>query len=308
MAEGRDFSTPVSSIRNPNGTDVNFGALTKQYLASLSDKGTQIRYGHEVTGLKRNGSKWIVTVKNVHTKDERTLTANFVFVGAGGDALPLLQKARIDEIRGFGGFPVSGQWLRCTNDDVIAKHDAKVYGKASVGTPPMSVPHLDTRIIDGKRGLLFGPYAGWNMKFLKKGSNLGPDQVAASGQPALHDWCGRAGDGSDQVPHYRGAQGLRRWIESLREYIPNVDPNDWELITAGQRVQVIKPMKAPTFGTLEFGTAVINSWDGTIAGLMGASPGASIAPAVMISLIERCFGRKMGKSPQAQGIGALLRH
>lgn len=295
MSEGRDFSKPVSAIRNPNGTDVNFGALTKQYLAALSDMGTEIRYGHEVTGLKRDGSKWIVTVKNLHTKDVRTLVANFVFVGAGGDALPLLQKARINEIRGFGGFPVSGQWLRCTNEEVIAKHDAKVYGKASVGTPPMSVPHLDTRVIDGKRGLLFGPYAGWKMKFLKNGNNL---DLIKSLRPANLPSMMGVGVQEMGLTKYLITEVLKDFdarIESLREYVPNARPEDWELIVAGQRVQVIKPMKAPVFGTLEFGTAVINSWDGTIAGLMGASPGASIAPAVMISLIERCFGRHMGK-------------
>ena len=305
MAEGRDFSTPVSTIRNPNGTDVNFGALTKQYLAALSDRGTEIRYGHKVTNITREGAKWAITAKNKHTGDPRTapahrvlprpraVRANFVFVGAGGNALPLLQKAGIPEIKGYGGFPVSGQWLRCTNEELIEQHNAKVYGKASVGAPPMSVPHLDTRVIDGKRGLMFGPYAGWTPKFLKTGSNLDLFKSIRPGNiPSL------LGVGAKEMglTKYLITEVLKNFdarMDSLREYVPNARNEDWELITAGQRVQVIKPAKAPKFGSLEFGTAVINSADGTIAGLMGASPGASIAPAVMIDLLERCFGPKM---------------
>lgn len=293
MAEGRDFSTPVSAIRNPNGTDVNFGALTKQYLAALSDRGTEIRYGHEVKNITREGSKWVITVKNMHTGDTRTVRANFVFVGAGGNALPLLQKAGIPEIKGYGGFPVSGQWLRCTNEELIEKHSAKVYGKASVGTPPMSVPHLDTRVIDGRKGLLFGPYAGWTPKFLKQGKltdlpkSLRPHNLTTLLGVGVHEM------GLTKYLITEVIKNHAARVESLREYVPNARDEDWEIVNAGQRVQVIKPAKAPKFGTLEFGTAVINSADGSIAGLMGASPGASIAPAVMIELLERCFGDKM---------------
>nr|WP_255549486.1 malate dehydrogenase (quinone) [Corynebacterium sp. TAE3-ERU12] len=294
MAEGRDFSEPVSVIRNPNGTDVNFGNLTSQYLSSLSDRGTEIRYGHCVKDLKKDGNKWIVKVKNVHTGDIRTVRANFVFVGAGGNALPLLQKANIPEIRGYGGFPVSGQWLRCTNEDLIDQHHAKVYGKAAVGAPPMSVPHLDTRVIDGKQGLMFGPYAGWSPKFLKTGSYL--DLVKAL-RP--HNIPAMLGVGMQELglTKYLIEEVLKDFearMESLREYMPAARDEDWEIVEAGQRVQVIAPAGAPSFGSLEFGTAVINDSDGSLAGLMGASPGASIAPSVMIKLVERCFGPKMG--------------
>ncbi|WP_018023807.1 malate dehydrogenase (quinone) [Corynebacterium ulceribovis] len=296
MSEGRDFDAlPVSAIRNPNGTDVNFGALAKQYLDALSKKGADIFYGHEVKDIKRDGAKWKVTVKNIHTGDQSVYRANFVFVGAGGAALPLLQKAGIPEIRGFAGFPVSGQWLRCTNDDLIEKHSAKVYGKATVGTPPMSVPHLDTRIIDGKKGLLFGPYAGWNSKFLKQGSWT--DMFKSIRLNNLPSYIG-VGLQEMGLTKYLITEVLKDFearVESLREYIPNVDGKDWELIAAGQRVQVIRPTHNWKGGTLEFGTAVVNHADGTIAGLLGASPGASIAPAVMIDLIERCFGAKMGE-------------
>lgn len=293
MAKGRDFSTPVSVIRNPNGTDVNYGNLTRQYLSALSDRGTEIRYGHEVKNLEREGAKWVVTVKNVHSGDVRKVRANFVFVGAGGNALPLLQKSGISEIRGFGGFPVSGQWLRCTNEELIEQHSAKVYGKASVGTPPMSVPHLDTRVIDGKKGLLFGPYAGWNTKYLKTGSYLDMFKTLRPGNVFVMAGAGLQEMGLTKYLITEVMKDFDARVESLREYVPTAQNDDWELIVAGQRVQVIAPAKFPKMGSLEFGTAVINASDGSIAGLMGASPGASIAPAVMINLLERCFGRKM---------------
>ena len=293
MAEGRDFSDPVAISWIKEGTDINYGSQSKQFLKAAEDGGTEIRYGHEVKDITKDGAKWKVTVKNVHTGDTQTIRANFVFVGAGGMALPLLQKSGIPEIRGFGGFPVSGQWLRCTNEELIEQHAAKVYGKASVGAPPMSVPHLDTRVIDGEKGLLFGPYAGWTPKFLKEGSytdlfsSLRPTNLASLLGVGVQEM---------GLTKYLITEVLKNFdarMDSLREYVPNARNEDWELITAGQRVQVIKPAKAPKFGSLEFGTAVINSADGTIAGLMGASPGASIAPAVMIDLLERCFGPKM---------------
>ena len=258
MARGRDYTEPVAISWTNEGTDINFGAL-----------------------------------KNLHTGDTSVITTNFVFVGAGGMALPLLQKAGIPEIKGYGGFPVSGEWLRCTNEDLIKQHAAKVYGKASVGAPPMSVPHLDTRIIDGKRGLLFGPYAGWTPKFLKKGSFLDLPKSLRPGNIASLVGVGLQEFGLTRYLVEEVLKNQTARVESLREYMPSARAEDWELVTAGQRVQVIKPIGAPKFGSLEFGTAVISSNDGSIAGLMGASPGASIAPSAMIELLERCFGSKM---------------
>ena len=188
---------------------------------------------------------------------------------------------------------MSGAWLRCTNEDLIKQHAAKVYGKASVGAPPMSVPHLDTRIIDGKRGLLFGPYAGWTPKFLKKGSFLDLPKSLRPGNIASLVGVGLQEFGLTRYLVEEVLKNQTARVESLREYMPSARAEDWELVTAGQRVQVIKPIGAPKFGSLEFGTAVISSNDGSIAGLMGASPGASIAPSAMIELLERCFGSKM---------------
>ncbi|AWB81702.1 malate dehydrogenase (quinone) [Corynebacterium yudongzhengii] len=294
MSEGRDFEAEkVAYSGTPQGTDVNFGALTKQFLTAAKAAGTEVRYGHEVKNLTREGSHWKITAKNVHTGDTTVTKAKFVFVGAGGYALDLLRKAKVPEVNGYAGFPVSGLWLRSTNQELIDNHSAKVYGKAKVGAPPMSVPHLDTRVIDGKKGLMFGPYGGWSPKFLKKGTNL---DLFKSIRP-------------DNIPSYLGvavqefsltkylvsevAKDFEDRLEDLKAYVPSARPEDWETVIAGQRVQVIKPAAAPRFGSLEFGTALVNDIDGSIAGLLGASPGASIAPAAMLELIERCFGERM---------------
>ncbi len=295
MAEGRDFNTPTAISWFDEGTDINYGALTRQYVDALTAEGVEVRYGSEVVNLKREGAKWKVSVKNRHTGDTSVVTANFVFVGAGGMALPLLQKAGIPEIKGYGGFPVSGQWLRCTNEELIEKHAAKVYGKASVGAPPMSVPHLDTRVIDGKKGLLFGPYAGWTPKFLKSGSFLDLFKSLRPGNLPSMIGVGLQEFGLTKYLVEELLKDQTAKMESLREYMPEAKDEDWELVIAGQRVQVIKPIGAPKFGSLEFGTTLINSNDGSIAGLMGASPGASIAPAAMLEVLERCFGGRMAE-------------
>src|SRR5699024_6595944 len=295
MAEGRDFNTPTAISWFDEGTDINYGALTRQYVDGLTAEGVEVRYGSEVVNLKREGAKWKVSVKNRHTGDTSVVTANFVFVGAGGMALPLLQKAGIPEIKGYGGFPVSGQWLRCTNEELIEKHAAKVYGKASVGAPPMSVPHLDTRVIDGKKGLLFGPYAGWTPKFLKSGSFLDLFKSLRPGNLPSMIGVGLQEFGLTKYLVEELLKDKTAKMEALREYMPEAKDEDWELVIAGQRVQVIKRIGAPKFGSLEFGTTLINSNDGSIAGLMGASPGASIAPAAMLEVLERCFGGRMAE-------------
>ncbi|OOD34368.1 malate:quinone oxidoreductase [Corynebacterium jeikeium] len=293
MARGRDFNNPVAISWFDEGTDINYGALTRQYLDAVTAQGVEVRFGNEVKNINRDGSKWKITTKNLHTGDTSMVTANFVFIGAGGMALPLLQKAGIPEIKGYGGFPVSGQWLRCTNPELVEQHQAKVYGKASVGAPPMSVPHLDTRVIDGKKGLLFGPYAGWTPKFLKKGSYLDLFKSLRVGNLPSYLGVGVQEMGLTKYLIEEVLKDQAARVESLREYMPEARAEDWELVTAGQRVQVIKPIGAPKFGSLEFGTALINSNDGSIAGLMGASPGASIAPSAMLEVLERCFGNRI---------------
>ncbi|MGP9695153.1 malate:quinone oxidoreductase [Brachybacterium sp. AOP25-B2-12] len=287
VTEGRPVTETVAATWSPDGTDVNFGELTRALFDAASRVGTEVRTGTEVIGLRRRGRDWGVMSRG----GDGTVTvtyAPFVFVGAGGASLPLLQSSGIDEIRGFGGFPISGEWLRCTDPAIIARHDAKVYGKAAVGAPPMSVPHLDTRYVDGRRSLMFGPYAGWSPKFLKTGSwtdlfaSIRPDnllQMLAVAPPNLDLMTYLAGE-LLATPATR--------LAALREYMPDADAADWELVTAGQRVQVIAP-DPQKVGVLQFGTQLITSADGSIGGMLGASPGASTATQIMIELLGRTF-------------------
>jgi malate dehydrogenase (quinone) len=289
VMEGRDDSEKLAATRMDIGTDVNFGALTRCMFNHLKTlPGVSLHFNHEVRDLKQKNGTWEIKVKELESGDKRKIKANFVFIGAGGGSLPLLLKSDIPEGKGFGGFPVSGQWLRCTNQEIIEKHYAKVYGKAPVGSPPMSVPHLDTRIIKGKKELLFGPYAGFTTKFLKNGSALDlPLSIkAANLVPML-----AAGIKNIPLTKYlidQVRQSPEDRLEALREFFPEARLEDWELEVAGQRVQVIK--KDPVEGgILEFGTEVVSAQDGSIAALLGASPGASTVVSIMLNLLRLCF-------------------
>lgn len=294
VMEGRDPAQKIAATRMELGTDVNFGALTRALLQQLWQKeGVEIRMAHEVRDIDRDeNGLWQVRVKNLTTGHKRNLHAKFVFIGAGGGALPLLEKSGIPEATGYGGFPVSGQWLICNNESVIARHHAKVYGKAATGTPPMSVPHLDTRMIDGKQALLFGPYAGFSTKFLKHGSlmdlprSIQFDNIRPMISAGLHN-----------IPLTKYLiqqvrQSPEDRIEALREYLPAAHPEDWRLEDAGQRVQVIKKDREEG-GVLEFGTEIVASADGSIAALLGASPGASTSVSIMLDLLKKCFAERL---------------
>lgn len=294
VMDGRDPAQHVAATRMELGTDVNFGTLTRTLFQRLQEMpGVQLHFNQEVRKLRRApDGRWLVGVKDRTTEAKRKLHTPFVFIGAGGGSLHLLEKAGIPEGQGFGGFPVSGQWLKCTNPAIIARHQAKVYGKASVGAPPMSVPHLDTRMIEGKRELLFGPYAGFSTKFLKNGSYLDlPSSIKPTNiRPMLS-----AGLHNLSLTRYlidQVRQSPQERLEALREYFPEARAQDWELEVAGQRVQVIKkdPKKG---GVLEFGTEVVSAADGSIAALLGASPGASTATSIMLDLLGRCFKDKI---------------
>ena len=296
VMEGRDASEPIAATSMKIGTDVNFGELTRDMLTWLVDQpGINLYFGQEVRDMRRSGTgngKWKLKIRDLETKEKKRTYAKFVFIGAGGGSLHLLEKSDIPEGDGFGGFPVSGQWLKCVNQEVIQKHDAKVYGKASVGAPPMSVPHIDSRMINGKRELLFGPYAGFSTKFLKQGSYLDlPKSISTDNiLPMLS-----AGYHNLSLTKYlieQVTQSQEDRMEALREYLPDAKSEDWELETAGQRVQVIKK-DAEEGGKLEFGTEVITSADGSIAALLGASPGASTAVSIMLDVMNRCFPEKM---------------
>lgn len=288
MMEGRTDDEPVAITYDETGTDVNFGALTKKLFSNLQQKNVEIQYKHEVLDIKKqsNGT-WLVEVKNLTNNQVTTYETDFVFIGAGGASLPLLQKTGIKESKHIGGFPVSGLFLRCKNPDVINRHHAKVYGKAEVGAPPMSVPHLDTRFVNGERSLLFGPFAGFSPKFLKTGSYL---DLIKSVKPNNIITMLSAGVKEFDLTKYLVSQLMlsnEERVDDLRVFLPNAKDEDWEVITAGQRVQVIKDTKDAK-GNLQFGTEVITSEDGTLAALLGASPGASTAVDIMFDVLQRC--------------------
>ena len=276
----------VSATRIDSGTDVNFGRLTELLTHYLMTHGVHMWYNSQVKSIHKEGETWEIKYRS--RKRNKKIRSKFVFIGAGGGTLTLLEKTGIPESKGYGGFPISGQWLVCKNQDVIDKHHAKVYGKASVGAPPMSVPHLDTRIINGKSELLFGPFAGFSTKFLKNGSYwdlFGSIKFSNIWSMLLAGW--------HNIPLTKylvkevSATFADKMAE-LRNYYPDAKDEDWDLEIAGQRVQVIKKDKKKG-GVLEFGTEVVASQDGTMSALLGASPGASTSVNIMIDLIEKCF-------------------
>lgn len=284
VMEGRARGEPVAATRVDHGTDVNFGALARAMTSSLAAReGASLNLSHEVVSLRRDGLRWRVEVRDLASGAERVLRAGFVFIGAGGYSLTLLEASGIPEAKGYGAFPVSGQWLRCTNDAVIARHAAKVYGRAAVGAPPMSVPHLDSRWIDGRQELLFGPYAGFTTKFLKGGSWL--DLLRSVGLDNVGVMVNAGLENVDLTRYLVGQAMLSvdERIALLRAYYPGAVADDWEVQVAGLRVQIIKA------DGLKFGTEVVASADGTIAALLGASPGASTAVSIMFDLARRCF-------------------
>ncbi|MBG9736429.1 malate:quinone oxidoreductase [Paenibacillus alvei] len=290
IMEGRTVNEPMAATKIDSGTDVNFGALTRILLDHLTKRNVKIHYRQSVEDLKRmRDGAWELKVRNLQSGSVERHTANFVFIGGGGGSLHLLQKSRIPEGKGIGGFPVSGLFMVCNNPEIIEQHHAKVYGKAPVGAPPMSVPHLDTRYIDNKKTLLFGPFAGFSPKFLKTGSMF---DLITSVKP--HNLVTMLAAGAKNVPltRYLIQQVMlskEKRMRDLRDFVPNAKSEDWDLVVAGQRVQVIKDTSHGGKGTLQFGTEVINAADGSIAALLGASPGASTAVHVMLKVIEQCF-------------------
>lgn len=303
----RDARQPVAATQVKHGTDVDFGLLTRKLVKSLTKHSTfDLQLSHTIVSMRqRADGRWHVRVKDNHTDKVRTYDAGFVFLGAGGGALPLLQKSGIPEARGYGGFPVSGQWLICKNPEVVRRHASKVYGKAAVGAPPMSVPHLDARIIDGEPALLFGPFASITTKFLKEGSVMDLFSSLKSGN--LKPMLSVARDNFD-LTRYLFSEAFRSHkerMEILRGFYAEARDDDWVLASAGQRVQIIKGCDKKG-GKLEFGTEIVTAQDGTLAALLGASPGASTSVQAMIEVIERCFKPRMKTADWKHKIAEMI--
>ncbi|MGB7323789.1 MAG: malate dehydrogenase (quinone) [Rubripirellula sp.] len=281
---------PISATHMAGGTDVNFGSLSRKLIGWMAQQdGCGVATGHRVVGLKRTPQGWDVTAKEVATGKQTTTSAKFVFIGAGGGSLTLLQKSGIDESKGFGGFPIGGQWMVCDDPTIVAKHRAKVYGQAQEEAPTMAVPHLDTRVIDGKKALLFGPFAAWTTRFLKEEGSLTdlpfsirPDNIASLLKVGAYNL---------PLVKYliqQGTQSMASRIKLLRTFYPAADAKDWRLMDAGIRVQAIKREDGEA-GIVHYGTEIVTDKDKSIAALLGASPGASVSVALMLKVIQDCL-------------------
>ncbi|MBY4895868.1 malate dehydrogenase (quinone) [Cupriavidus sp. AU9028] len=308
MMEGRDPAQKVAATWSPLGTDVNFGEITRQFVGHLQKQpGFTLALSSEVRDIKRNADgSWRVSYANTKNGGPaQDVDAKFLFIGAGGGALHLLQKSGIPEAQEYGAFPVGGSFLVTENPDIVNQHMAKAYGKASVGSPPMSVPHLDTRVLDGKRIILFGPFATFSTKFLKNGSYM--DLLTSTN---LHNVKPMVRVGIDEFPlvEYLAGQLMQSdddRFNALKEYFPNANKADWRLWQAGQRVQIIKRDEQKG-GVLKLGTEIVSSQDGTIAALLGASPGASTAAPIMLSMLEKVFKDKVATPAWQQKIRQIV--
>ncbi|MFE3545329.1 malate dehydrogenase (quinone) [Nocardia sp. NPDC059177] len=289
LVRGRADDEAMAATRHTAGTDIDFGALTRSLLATMTEAGNAVRLHREITGLRRGrDGLWTVRGRDLDSGRRFTVRTRFVFVGAGGYALRLLQRAGLPEVRGYGVFPLGAQFLRTSDPAVVAEHRAKVYSQADLGAPPMSVPHLDRREVDGEAALLFGPFATFSTRLLRYGkltdlfTTLRPHNVVPLAAVGVRN---------PGLLRYLVGQLIaspRRKFAQLQRFYPTADPAGWELVQAGQRAQLVKPDRRRG-GVLEFGTELVTGADGTVAGLLGASPGASIAPSIMRDLLERCF-------------------
>ncbi|HAV13860.1 MAG TPA: malate dehydrogenase (quinone) [Opitutae bacterium] len=306
LLEGRD-NTPIAVTKMERGTDVNYGSLSDKLINWLGEQdGCGFATSHRITDITKTGDRWTLEIKDLNTKQKFTNTAKFVFIGAGGGSLPLLQKSGIKESKGFGGFPIGGQWLICDKPEIVEKHMAKVYGMSPGAAPTMAVPHLDTRIIDGKKAILFGPYAAWTTKFLHiEGKmtdlpgSIRTDNIASLIKVGLHN-----------IPLVRyliqqGTQSMKTRMGELQNFYPDAKEEDWQLIDAGIRVQAIKKEDGDA-GIVHFGTEVLTSEDNSISSLLGASPGASVSANIILEVIKRCFSDSLATDQGHERMKAMI--
>ncbi len=297
LVDGR-AKTPIAATRMRGGTDVNFGALSRKLIGWLARQDDcAVATSHRVIGLRRTSDRWTVTVKNLGNSTQLTTSAKFVFIGAGGGSLSLLQKSGIPESKGFGGFPIGGQWLVCDDPSIVAQHSAKVYGQAQDEAPTMAVPHLDTRIIDGKKAILFGPFAAWTTRFLTKSGGL----TDLPGSIRFDNIASLLKVGAYNLPLVKylvgqGLQSMNSRMKLLRTFYPEAQTKDWRLMDAGIRVQAIKREDGEA-GIVHYGTEIVTDKDKTVAALLSASPGASVSVSLMLQVIQDCLPELLA-SPQ----------
>lgn len=291
MMNGRTSNEPVAASKIDDGTDVNFGELTRKLARNIEGhNNASVYYRHEVLGFRQlENNKWEVKILNVEDDKIEYHTADYIFIGAGGHAIPLLQKTKIPESKHLGGFPISGAFLVCNNPEVVGRHNAKVYGKEPYGTPPMTVPHLDRRYIQGQESLLFGPFAAIGPKFLKYGSNM--DLVKSIKTDNLLTLVS-AGIKNMPLVKYSIQQVMMRKedrMAELRKFVPDAKDEDWDIHIAGKRVQVIKDTEEHGKGFIQFGTEVVSSEDNSVIALLGESPGASVSVSVALEVFKQSF-------------------
>ena len=306
LINGRD-DEPIAATRMDDGTDVNFGALSRKLINWLAcQQDCAVATSHRVIGIQKTANGWNVRVKDLRRNEVRERSAAFVFIGAGGGSLPLLQKSGIPESKGFGGFPIGGQWLVCDDPNIVAQHQAKVYGQAQGEAPTMAVPHLDTRVIDGRKALLFGPFAAWTTRFLKETGRLTdlpfsvrPDNIASLLKVGAYNL---------PLVKYliqQGLQSMESRMQLLRTFYPEADRKDWRLMDAGIRVQAIKRTDGEA-GIVHYGTEIVTNKEKTIAALLGASPGASVSVALMLQAIQNCLPDVLEHPESATTLGSMF--
>jgi len=307
LLEGRDPNEPIAATKMDVGSDVNFGALARQLIQWLGkQEGGAYATNQRVTDLDETANGWTVTVIDTKTKQKRKVNAKFVFIGAGGGSLTLLQKSGIKESKGFGGFPIGGQWLVCDNEKFIHRHRAKVYGMSPGAAPTMAVPHLDLRIIDGKKSLLFGPYAAWTTKFLHETGKW----TDLPGSIRLDNIASLIKVGLYNIPLVRylvqqGTQSMTTRMKELQHFFPDADPKDWRLIDAGIRVQAIKKEDGDA-GIVHFGTEVVTNEKRSISALLGASPGASVSTNIILQIVKQCFASELSTDSGRQRMAQMV--